>query len=227
MEVREIVNRLRDLEITGAELNRAQENLLQERDLLLTELERTNLEEERQAAATRLGEPIGSSRRESSARGAVVNPYLRTPGAADTSAASPVVNPYRRNMTASVGASTQQTRPPRTRSSASPVVNPYTQPTPVSREASRPTSIRPPRTTRNASGRKIRLSDQSGGDVFHVGDRVEITNDLYKTLRRATFDNDYVGRVIDVTACTVLIHTDRGEQVRRHHSNVEKIQGHE
>jgi len=57
-----------------------------------------------------------------------------------------------------------------------------------------------------------------------VGDRVEITNDLYKTLQSATFDNNYVGRVVDITACTVLVQTNSGEQIRQHHGNVEKIQ---
>jgi len=105
--IQEIINRLRSLEITRAELNRVQESLLQERDLLLTKLERANLEkEEHEVVVTQLGQ-LGPSRGNSSARGLVVNPYLRALAVPATSCTSPLVNPYLRSATAPVAASGQ------------------------------------------------------------------------------------------------------------------------
>jgi len=57
MDIRVIVDHLRILEITRAELNWAQESLLQERGVLLTKLEQANLEKEaREAVAAQSGQ---------------------------------------------------------------------------------------------------------------------------------------------------------------------------
>jgi len=76
-------------------------------------------------------------------------------------------------------------------------------------------------------GRKIYLSSLSSAEPFSIGNRVKITNDLYKTLHGSTTKKDYQGRVINIMPCTVLIKTDSGMQIRKYFNNVIKIQQYE
>ena len=190
MEIHDIVEWLRDLEITGKRLSRAQDSLQREREELLVELAERN----------KLGETQGGG---------------ISPPAADTS--NRVLNPY---------ASTAHT--------PVPVVNPYARPSParssdnpgVVPSASTPNTghiANTPDTGRNASGRLVRLSGASQRS-FNVGDRVEIINDLYSTLRRTTDIKDHQGTVIDVTPCTVLIRTDSAVTVRKYFKSIIKIE---
>jgi len=114
------------------------------------------------------------------------------------------------------------------------VVNPYARPSParssdnpgVVPSASTPNTghiANTPDTGRNASGRLVRLSGASQRS-FNVGDRVDIINDLYSTLRRTTDIKDYQGTGIDVTPCTVLIRTDSAVTVRKYFKSIIKIE---
>jgi len=192
------------LEITGAKLNRVQESLQQERGALLTELELAKLEWQMHKAQATQSTRVSDRR---------------------ASVGSPVVNPYLRLVAALTFAVTQEIRLPRTSSRASPVVNPYTRST--SRQRLQSPSVRSPAITCNASGRRVQLSNQSNGHIFSIGDRVKNTSDLHKTLQRTTFANDYIGRVTDIMACTVVVHTGSSKHIWRHHNNIEKIQHNE
>jgi len=70
----------------------------------------------------------------------------------------------------------------------------------------------------------VQLLNSTPTQIFSMGDRVEITNNLYKTLQRSTTMSNYLGRVIDITTHTVLISTDSSEQIRRYLNNVVKVQ---
>jgi len=198
MEIHDIVKRLRELEITSKHLSRAQDSLQREREELLGELEEQDKLREAQ------GGGVSPTAAETSNR--IVNPY-----ALGTHTPIPVVNPYARPL------STLSSNNPEAVASSTPN---------ASRSASTPNAGRnasTPNTSHNASGRIVRLSGASK-QTFNIGDRVEIINDLYRTLRHTTDIKDYQGTVIDISPCTVLIMTDSAVMIRKHFKSIIKIE---